>query len=145
MLAYNYDENNIFTASSEAQESPLEPGVFLLPGNSTWSAPPVIPPFNAAVWDGVGWDLQPDFRGTWYNKVTQEVLVVPIVNQPVNQGIYTGVVPPPDSFLWEFVDPAWIRTMSAATFEKTEEMNDEYSCRNTNHVRRRSFRLFRVH
>lgn len=40
MKIYNYDDNGIFINESLADESPLEPGVFLIPACSTTIEPP---------------------------------------------------------------------------------------------------------
>lgn len=42
MKIFNYDEDGFFVCESRAEESPLEPGVFLIPRNATTSAPPAI-------------------------------------------------------------------------------------------------------
>lgn len=39
MKIYNYDDNGIFINEGIADESPLEPGVFLIPANSTTIEP----------------------------------------------------------------------------------------------------------
>ena len=40
MKIYNYDDDGYFTSESEADESPLEPGVFLIPAKATDVKPP---------------------------------------------------------------------------------------------------------
>lgn len=46
-----------FIGLASAQESPLEPGVFLLPGGSIDTAPPAIPEGQRAKWNGA-WVLE---------------------------------------------------------------------------------------
>lgn len=41
-----------------AQESPLEPGVFLLPAGATFVEPPQAPEGKQAVWGGASWEIQ---------------------------------------------------------------------------------------
>lgn len=40
MIAYQSDHDGWYAGTVEADESPLEPGVFLLPGGAVWAAPP---------------------------------------------------------------------------------------------------------
>lgn len=59
MQIYNYDEKtNVLIGTSVADESPLEPSVFLIPAYATEIAPPVVPDGQEAVYDGVGWVLR---------------------------------------------------------------------------------------
>lgn len=44
-----------FVASVEADESPLEPGVFLIPGGAIDVEPPTLPQGKAALWQGDAW------------------------------------------------------------------------------------------
>jgi Phage tail assembly chaperone protein len=46
MLVHHYDSNSHFylSSSEEGYESPLEPGVFIIPGNATTIAPPTSRP-----------------------------------------------------------------------------------------------------
>jgi len=43
MLIFNYDENGDFVGTSQADESPLEPGVYLIPARATTSPVPNVP------------------------------------------------------------------------------------------------------
>lgn len=52
---YLFDGTGKFTGQYEAQESPLEPGVFIAPSISTEVAPPQLQAGEHAQWDGAGW------------------------------------------------------------------------------------------
>jgi hypothetical protein len=59
MIVYNYTPTGVYRDSEEAEESPLEPGVFLIPAGAT-----SVPPLSAsegfhAVWDGAEWSVVP--------------------------------------------------------------------------------------
>ncbi len=59
-FAHGFDLAGLWTGAVLADESPLEPGVFLLPARSTF----VAPPEDVAAdlwprWNGAGWDLVP--------------------------------------------------------------------------------------
>lgn len=61
MLIYNYNEDGFFTGTDEADESPLEPGVFLLPALATIIAPPNLMANQKALFDGEAW-VAVDYR-----------------------------------------------------------------------------------
>lgn len=54
---YNYDRwNGVYTGSENATESPLEPGVWLLPADATFIEPPSdIKNYQVPVWNGTQW------------------------------------------------------------------------------------------
>ena len=63
MKIYNYDANTKeFVSESLAHESPLEPGVFLVPANATKEAPPKVGQWQIPVFTGNGWTLTGDYR-----------------------------------------------------------------------------------
>lgn len=51
------DQNNYFISVTIADESPLEPGVFLIPGGAVDAEPPTIPEGQRAKWNGA-WVLE---------------------------------------------------------------------------------------
>lgn len=57
--AYCYDADGVFTGAEVAQESPLEPGVYLMPAQSTAVEPPLTEDGYHAVWTGETWDTRP--------------------------------------------------------------------------------------
>ncbi len=74
--AYSYDPATGEQAGeSRAWQSPLEPGVYHLPANATYTAPPAAAEKQKACWDEAAgeWALKPDYRGAvYYNKATKE-------------------------------------------------------------------------
>lgn len=52
------DSEGYFIGITSADESPLEPGVFLIPGGAVDAAAPDIPGGKRAKWDGVGFVLE---------------------------------------------------------------------------------------
>lgn len=49
------DANGYFVAAVEADQSPLEPEVFLIPGGAIDVAPPTIPQGKVALWQNGAW------------------------------------------------------------------------------------------
>ena len=64
MRIYNYDPiTHEFLSEGAADESPLEPGVFLIPGHATVKPVPTLKPGAAAIFDGGKWRVVTDYRG----------------------------------------------------------------------------------
>lgn len=58
MKAFQFDNAGFYLNETEADESPLEPGVFLLPARCTFTAPPKDAPQDKwPRWNGVEWTL----------------------------------------------------------------------------------------
>ena len=59
MIAYCYDENGIYMGQEETQESPLQPGIFLLPAQATFvEVPEFDSSIDRAVWTADGWIVE---------------------------------------------------------------------------------------
>lgn len=56
-IAYQLDDSGIYVGEVTRQPSPLEPGVFLVPGGAVTTPPPTIPTDKLAQWDGTSWAL----------------------------------------------------------------------------------------
>jgi len=55
-IVYQLDQNGAYLGETIAHESPLEPGIYLIPGGCVETAPPETNEGQVAVWDGV-WTL----------------------------------------------------------------------------------------
>lgn len=67
MEIYNYHPvTGEYLNASQADESPLEPGTYLIPAHACPDAPPAIGPNEAAIRSNGAWSLVPDYRGTVY-------------------------------------------------------------------------------
>ncbi len=73
MKIYHYHpEYKIYLGSSDADESPLEPVVFLIPAHATELEPPTCTECKIPVFNGISWDTIDDCRGVYYSIETQE-------------------------------------------------------------------------
>ena len=63
MRIYNYDSaTGEYLGAIEADESPLEPGVYLVPANATVKPAPALKPGEAAIYGGDKWRVVTDYR-----------------------------------------------------------------------------------
>lgn len=58
-LVCQLNDQGYFVGMTEADESPLEPGVYHLPGGTVDAQPPIVPPGMRALWTGSGWSNEP--------------------------------------------------------------------------------------
>jgi hypothetical protein len=76
MKIYNYHQELKYLIGEEnAFESPLEPGVFLIPAHSTDVQPPTCELNQIQIFNETSWDIIEDQRGTYYSTETQQVIV----------------------------------------------------------------------
>ena len=133
---YNYDPHtHIYTGESQADESPLEPGVFLIPAHATSQPPPgwikaegaAIPPdAYAALMAGKlerftsadEWECIDDVRGTWYGADGQ---AVQIDDLDADVSALTRT-PPPDA-TYVLVKGKWKQCPDKAAAAKKAEMD----------------------
>lgn len=59
MIVYQTNDEGVYVGPVEADESPLEPGVWLIPRGCVEVEPPPIPQGQMAVWSGGAWSVQP--------------------------------------------------------------------------------------
>jgi hypothetical protein len=95
MTIYHYDnETGEYTGNSEAKESPLEPGVFLIPANATSVKVPTVPAGKVAVFDNGAWTLPDDKRGTTYWSDYDTEVTIDAIGETVPAG--TILTRPPE-------------------------------------------------
>jgi len=94
MKIYNYHpEYKYFIGYSYADESPLEPGVWLIPAHATEIEPPKCKKNQVQIFDGSEWRNVVDKRGTYYSTQTFEVITnIDPLNYPEN----STKEPPPE-------------------------------------------------
>lgn len=76
MIVYQTNKSGIYVGPVEADESPLEPGVWLIPGGAVEIAPPEIPFGHVAVWINQAWEVVP-LPAVVENEVSGEVVIDP--------------------------------------------------------------------
>lgn len=96
-LVYLFDpETGIYTNYYVAQESPLEPGVFIEPVYSTPLVPLPAVQGKVPVFAGGAWSLVVDYRGqTWYDQTTGDPVQITAIGQPAANLAATPLPPPP--------------------------------------------------
>lgn len=60
------DELGYIVGEFDADESPQDPGAFLIPRGGVVTAPPEVAAEQAARWNGAAWEIVPDLRGRVY-------------------------------------------------------------------------------
>ena len=118
---YNYDPiTRIFTGASEADESPLEPGVYLIPAHATTIEPPAVADGKVARYrpDDVMWELVPDIRGTWYDADGQ---AVQIDDLDADVSALTRTPPPDATYI--LINGGWKQCPDKVAAAKKAEMD----------------------
>jgi hypothetical protein len=94
MNGYSYSPvTGEYVSAVVLRQSPLEPGVYLVPAHCTTTAPPEPLPGLAACWTGEGWTLVEDHRGeVLWDEAGQGVTIAEL--GPVPDGLSST---PPES------------------------------------------------
>jgi hypothetical protein len=115
MDIYSYSPlNGEYLGTAQAEASPLEPDVFLIPAHATTVAPPQPQPLTCAVFDPAAqaWGLVPDHRGqsAWSTTTGQQVDVTELGKSLSDLGL-TAVEPPASPVQWD--GSAWQPDLAA--------------------------------
>ena len=84
-----------FLGAGLADESPLEPGEWLIPAHATADAPPVTGANEAALYQGGAWAIVPDHRGTVYWLADGSRHEITALGEAPPLGALSEVPPPP--------------------------------------------------
>lgn len=106
-----FDDNNEYTEPYEAQESPLEPGVFIIPIKCLTIKPPITGKHEVSVAENGVWVVYPDFRGIpLYDKNNGTVYYTKRRGEVSSN--YT--VSKPDIFQkWDEKEQCWVKDIAA--------------------------------
>jgi hypothetical protein len=118
---YNYaPDTGIYVEESEAFESPLEPGVYLIPAYATETEPPNVSKSELARYDAkkCAWEVIDDIRGTWYDADGREIKIDDL---DADVSALTRNAPP--SALCILVDGKWKQCPKKAAAAKKAEMD----------------------
>lgn len=120
-IVYQTDHLGIYTGQAYADPSPLEDGVWLIPRGCVEIAPPAVPEYKAAHWDGLRWQLIDSYLGlTAYNIQTGEPKSIDRLGQlPAG---YT-LDPPQPGQVWQ--NGQWVDDIPATVERRYQERVQE--------------------
>jgi hypothetical protein len=96
---YQTNHVGLYVGAVLAEESPLEPGVFLIPGGCVTISPPEAPEFKAARWTGKTWELLDYFAGLIVYKMADREPLTLTGTGPIPSG-YT-LKKPAENQVWK--------------------------------------------
>lgn len=118
---YNYHhQTGEFISESQADASPLEPGVILLPAFATTNKPPKTAAREVAIFSGGQWQVKPDWRGAALFSTTDggTVRISEIGETPADVGA-TELPRPGPTHAW--INGAWVMDSSLQAELATQE------------------------
>lgn len=123
-----------YLGQSEAKDSPLEPGVPLIPQFATADAPPAVDAHEAAVRDGSAWQVVPDYRNVSVCQVDQDGYFVSFKSMQIGEPLTDGLVlsgEPAGIKKPRWDGSAWVdgRTVQEAQAEKVSVIKQEAQSR----------------
>lgn len=86
MIVYQTDAAGLFVGQIAADEDPLAPGTYLIPGGCVETAPPDAIDGHVRQWTGATWAQVPDHLGeTWYDGA--EAVIIDELGDPAESGL----------------------------------------------------------
>lgn len=106
MKVYKFHpETRLFLGAHECQPSPLEPGKFLFPSNSTEKEPPQCGQYESGFYINDDWKIKSNYFGRQiFSTTTKEMKMCDTFDLPVG---YTELDPPENSEIFIFKNGKW--------------------------------------
>lgn len=135
MDIYNYSNiTGEYVGTSQADPSPLEQGVWLIPANATEIAPPSVTGNEVAVFENGAWQKLADFRGTKYWTDSETETEINEIGVTVPANATTQAPPTENAPLYDLTEGAWVLNearqaealaLAEAQAEK-QQLNEEF-------------------
>jgi len=118
---YSYDrDTKEYAGSAHADESPLEPGVFLIPAYATDVEPPAAGPREVAVFGNGAWAVVSDWRGVpLYSTTDGSAVAIDEIGKTPQESGATETAMPSDVHTWDGAAWALDQAKVAAKTAKT--------------------------
>jgi len=112
MLIYNYNGNTgELLSQEEADQSPLEDGIFLLPANATFIKPEgSLGEFQAFCFNSAlnAWGIVPDYRGVTLYSKNDKSLVFAALGESLDEINATTIHPTSEYDVWDTTSGTWV-------------------------------------
>ncbi|MEG1798594.1 MAG: hypothetical protein RR214_00265 [Synergistaceae bacterium] len=126
--AYTYNPTTgELTGETKAWESPLEPGIYHLPANATYTLPIAANEKEVACWDSATskWESRPDHRGeTWWHTTTKEKKEIKEIGA-IDTTSYTQMEP--SDYAAEWSGTAWVVPFDVLKQRKITDIKREFN------------------
>lgn len=119
ITAYSYHPvNKLYTGTTLAHPSPLEPGNYPPPANATLTPPPSLVDGQLAVYEGGAWLVCPDISGFWYNAQGGQVS---FFDPRQDTSAFSRTAPPGEGY--QLVAGEWVVDQAAQTRIRTAALD----------------------
>ena len=119
ITAYSYHPvSKLYTGTTLAHPSPLEPGNYLPPANATLTPPPSLVDGQLAVYEGGAWAVCPDISGFWYNAQGGQVS---FFDPRQDTSAFSRTAPPGEGY--QLVAGEWVVDQAAQTRIRTAALD----------------------
>lgn len=130
MRIYHYHpDTTAYLGTSLADESPLEPGVFLIPAHATPEAPPAVAAHRVACFAGGIWSVVPDWRAVpLWSTTTREPVSAILGETPETLGA-TPLEPVGEHLRWDAASQRWQEDTAAVQAAARRQADSQLASR----------------